>query len=224
MPDQLEELPLFPLEAVLMPFARMPIHVFEPRYQTLIRRCLQHQVGFGVCLIKSGIEVGQSAEPYLVGTSCRIMSVQRHDDQAMDIIIEGSKRFRIRKLDDSSRPYLIGHVEPIEEDDPADPNRLDALAHKTRELMSALIEQALRQAEMQISQIRLPDNPYALSFVVANFLSLGNLERQRLLEITDTAERLAELIPIILQHIADSSTPEYHPLTLEEMSEWITSN
>ncbi len=224
MPDQLEELPLFPLDAVLMPFARMPIHVFEPRYQTLIRACLQHQVGFGICLIKSGTEVGGPAEPYLVGTSCRIMSVQRHDDQAMDIIVEGSKRFRVRKLDDSSRPYLVGHVETLEEDEPADPNRLDALAHKTRELMSALIEQALRQAEMQITQIRLPDNPYALSFVVANFLTLGNMERQRLLEITDTSERLAELIPIILKHIAENSAAHYHPLTFEEMSEWISSN
>lgn len=224
MMDQLEELPLFPLNAVLLPFARMPIHVFEPRYQELIRNCLRSETGFGVCLIKSGNEVGGNAEPYLVGTACRIISVQTHADNTMDVQIEGKRRFRVRKLDEDSFPYLVGHVESIQEEEVDDENRLHALAAKTRELTTSLISHALEHANMQISQIRLPEDAYALSFVVAEFLTLENIERQRLLEYTDTAERLVELIPIITSHLDANTEPHYSNISLEEMSEWITPN
>lgn len=224
MMDQLEELPLFPLNAVLLPFARMPIHVFEPKYQELIRNCLRSETGFGVCLIKSGEEVGGHAEPYLVGTACRIISVQTHADNTMDVQIEGKRRFRIRKIDEESHPYLVGHVESIQEEEPVDENRLHALATKTRELTTNLIAHALQHANMQIAQVRLPEDAYALSFVVTEFLTLENQDRQRLLEYTDTSERLGELIPIINNHLDANAEPLYTNISVEEMQEWITPN
>jgi len=36
----------------------MPLHIFEPRYRLLIRRCIERQRPFGIVLIKSGAEVG----------------------------------------------------------------------------------------------------------------------------------------------------------------------
>ena len=224
MLDQLEELPLFPLNTVLLPHARMPIHIFEPRYIELIRNCLKNETGFGVCLIKSGSEVGGSADPHLVGTACRIISVQTHNNNTMDIVIEGRKRFRIRKIDEDSFPYLVGHVEGISEDDQQESNRLHALGIKVRELMTTLIEQALQHANMQIASIKLPEDDLALSFVVAEFLGLEPQKLQYIIELTDTSERLAELIPIIEDHLANQEKPIYTKLSREELSEWINLN
>lgn len=224
MLDQLEELPLFPLNAVLLPHARMPIHVFEPRYIELIRNCLRNETGFGICLIKSGSEVGGTPDPHLVGTACRILSVQTHSDKTMDIVIEGRRRFRIRRIDEETFPYLIGHVEDVTEEEVEEDNRLSALAIRVRELMTTLIEQALQHANMQVATVKLPEDPVALSFVVAEFLNLEPQQQQFFIELTDTAERLAELIPIIENHLADQEKPLYSKLSPEEMAEWINLN
>lgn len=224
MLDQLEELPLFPLNAVLLPHARMPIHVFEPQYIELIRNCLRNETGFGICLIKSGSEVGGTPDPHLVGTACRILSVQTHSDKTMDIVIEGRRRFRIRRIDEETFPYLIGHVEDVTEEEVEEDNRLSALAIRVRELMTTLIEQALQHANMQVATVKLPEDPVALSFVVAEFLNLEPQQQQFFIELTDTAERLAELIPIIENHLADQEKPLYSKLSPEEMAEWINLN
>ena len=52
------ELPLFPLQAVLLPGARLALRIFEPRYVDLVRDCARDGSGFGVCAIAEGSEVG----------------------------------------------------------------------------------------------------------------------------------------------------------------------
>jgi len=75
-----ELLPLFPLEAVLFPGALMPLHIFEPRYRLLIRRCIERQRPFGIVLIRNGSEVGAGAEAYGVGTEAKIVAESRLRD------------------------------------------------------------------------------------------------------------------------------------------------
>ncbi|MCU1361709.1 MAG: Lon protease 2, partial [Ilumatobacteraceae bacterium] len=41
-------MPMFPLGGVLLPGAVLPLHVFEPRYRTMVRDCLDaadHEFG-----------------------------------------------------------------------------------------------------------------------------------------------------------------------------------
>ena len=42
------ELPMFPLGSVLFPSLVLPLHVFEERYRTLMRRVLDGDHEFGV--------------------------------------------------------------------------------------------------------------------------------------------------------------------------------
>jgi len=71
------ELPLFPLSGVLMPYGRMPLQIFEPRYLDLVRDCMKTDSAFGVVWIRRGAEVAQrcSASPQLCdyGTTARIV-------------------------------------------------------------------------------------------------------------------------------------------------------
>ncbi len=43
-----EQIPLFPLSAVLLPHGRMPLQIFERRYLDLVRDCMKAGSGFGV--------------------------------------------------------------------------------------------------------------------------------------------------------------------------------
>jgi Lon protease-like protein len=83
------DLRLFPLQTVLFPGMRLPIHVFEERYQLMIRECIEEDAPFGVLLIKSGAEVGAPAVPHDLGTTARILQVQYLDDGRMNIFTLG---------------------------------------------------------------------------------------------------------------------------------------
>jgi Lon protease-like protein len=222
MSQELEELPLFPLSTVLFPYATVQLHVFEDRYRQLVRDCMEFDTSFGIVLIRSGSEVGGTAEPYMVGTTVRISRVHTYDDGRMDIQVQGEARFRIRKIDES-KPYLVGYVEPVVELELEDSPRADALIMKAREDFELWIQKLISRNDFNV-QVRFPEDKVALSFAIANLLPIENLEKQRLLETTDTLERIQGLIPILEEQIIETRQPSYFRLRPEDLGEWITPN
>ncbi len=223
MADALEELPLFPLNTVLFPYAQLQLHVFEARYREMIEYCVENDLGFGVVLIREGEETGP-ADPYLVGTAVRIAKVDTFDDGKMDVRVQGQRRFRIRKLDTDSRPFLVGFVEPVIEMEIDDTPRVDALTYRLKECVEEYIRTELRHYDFKIQQINLPVEPTALSFVVANLLKIENLEKQRLLETTDTVERMADMVPLLQQQIIEVHTTGAYRVTASMLAEFVTPN
>ena len=222
MSQELEELPLFPLSTVLFPYATVQLHVFEERYRQLVRDCLQLDTSFGIVLIRSGSEVGGQAEPYMVGTTVRITRVHTFDDGRMDIQVQGERRFRIRRIDET-KPYLIGYVEPVVELESEESPRADALIMKAREDFELWIQRLISRQDFNV-QVRFPEDRVALSFAIANLLPIENLVKQRLLETTDTLERIQGLIPILEEQILEAKVPTYFRLHPEDLKDWITPN
>lgn len=222
MANHLEELPLFPLHAVLFPYERMQLHVFEPRYCEMMKRCIEFDAPFGIVMIRHGEEVDDTPEPYLVGTACHIEQVHHYPDGRMHISVMGERRFRIRRLNEDL-PYLVGHAEPVTELETEDSPRQHALSLRLEETFRILITGMLARPDFNI-EVQLPDDPLMRSFVVARFLNLDNMVKQRLLESTDTLQRLAELIPLIEKQIVESKAQLVQRLSPEQMQEWISPN
>lgn len=219
---ELEELPLFPLNTVLFPYAQIQLHVFEERYRELVRDCISYDSPFGIVLIRAGEEVGGEAEPYMVGTVVRIVNVQNFDDGRMDIQVQGERRFRIRRLLDP-KPYMLGLVEPLIELEIEDTPRMDALVMKAREEFQLLVENLFAKQDFNV-EVRFPSDATALSFTIANLLPMENLEKQRLLETTDTMERLKGLIPILQRQNLEARPPSYYRIGGSDLQEWINPN
>ena len=57
-------LPIFPLPVVLIPEMTLPLHIFEPRYRLMLRRCLEGDRLFGLSYHPDA-EVGRLAIPDL---------------------------------------------------------------------------------------------------------------------------------------------------------------
>ena len=112
-----ELLPLFPLGSVLFPGALMPLHIFEPRYRLLIRRCMERHHPFGIVLIRSGSEVDPRAEPYDVGTEAKIVAESPLPDGRSYIVTRGERRFAVENLIADAEPYLVGQVRYLDEAD-----------------------------------------------------------------------------------------------------------
>src|SRR3989304_3919132 len=98
MSEKIVTLPLFPLFAVLFPKATFPLHIFEDRYKRMINACIENQTNLGVILIKSGVEVGGPAEPYLMGTEAKITQVKRLEQGKMNLMAVGIRKFQIKEI------------------------------------------------------------------------------------------------------------------------------
>ncbi|MBI5706792.1 MAG: LON peptidase substrate-binding domain-containing protein [Armatimonadetes bacterium] len=213
-----EELPLFLLETVLFPYATLQLHIFEARYLEMVQECRETGRPFGVVLIRDGREVGGSADPYMVGTSARILKVHEYDDGRLDLQVQGEGRFRIRSLDES-RPFLVGRVEPVVEDDADESPRGYALLSRAQETFQLLIQHLLSKPNYSI-EVVFPQDPEAFSFTIANLLRMDNRKKQLLLEITDTTERIASILPLLESQLAEvqEGGSQQAPVTIPGLS------
>ncbi len=106
MEAKVHALPLFPLNAVLFPGQTLPLHIFEPRYRIMIRRCIENDEPFGIVLARDE----EPDEPYDIGTSARVTDAKRLSDGRMNIVTLGEERFRLHDFRVSEHGYLIGDV------------------------------------------------------------------------------------------------------------------
>lgn len=191
-----EKLPLFPLNLVLYPQMKLPLHIFEERYKHMVARCLENDEPFGVVLIRSGGEVGDEAEPYLIGTTARIHMVEQLDGGRLNLLVEGEERFRIRRLDTESHLYMLGTVEPVEELPlPASALARRLLKHAQQSFRDYL--ELLFAVHNVKVKVQFPKDAAILSFAMAMAVEGTPLQKQHYLEITDTLERFLMLIPIV---------------------------
>lgn len=181
----LRRIPIFPLNTVLFPGMLLPLHIFEPRYREMIKRCLEGDRTFGVCLIAAGQEVGGEADPFPIGTLCEIRTVESLDDGRMHLVTHGVERFRIRRLI-REHAYLEAEVESVPDDEPVE---LGTLPDAARAATARYIRRALEGQSEPSQEFDLPDDPTALSHLIGYMVPAAPRVRQELLE-TSVAERL----------------------------------
>jgi Lon protease-like protein len=175
------QLGLFPLEAVLLPAERVPLHIFEPRYQELIGECLEEEREFGfVFEDEDGVRQ--------IGTRATVVEVLEHfDDGRLNILVAGGERFRIVSETDG-RAFRTAEVEAVVDDDPASDRSLRARALELYRALGHMVE-------IEIDEPK-PDS-VALSFELAARVDFGSERKQDLLELGSERERLRTLISLL---------------------------
>ncbi len=173
----MSEIGLFPLELVLLPTERVPLHIFEPRYKELIGECLRSGHEFGLVLQD---ERGRRE----IGTRAAVVEVlQVFDDGRMNVVVEGHDRFRLRELT-SGRAFLTGDVEPVDDEEDEAP-----AADSDRAL--TLFRQLVEVAGGDVDE---PDGTSgSLSFEIASRIDFGIEPKQELLELRSEPARLKHL-------------------------------
>jgi len=179
MASSIDSLPLFPLNLVLYPGERLPLHIFEERYKDLTQYCLDHKVPFGILRSEDNVLAD-------VGTTARIQEVvSRYEDGRMDIAVEGQERFRLRELYDE-KSYYTGDVVVLEEEG----------ATPDLNLRERAITQHMKLLELAGRTVR-PDlykDVEFLSYVIARNAALDGKQKQELLEVDSEEQRIQYLI------------------------------
>ncbi|HEY5988501.1 MAG TPA: LON peptidase substrate-binding domain-containing protein [Streptosporangiaceae bacterium] len=187
-----ETLPLFPLGTVLYPGLLLPLHIFEERYRQLMHDLLdgsrpQH---FGVIAIREGRETGVDgvASLYEIGCVAALRRVNRHDDGRFDVVTAGTRRFRLLNLDES-RPYLQGEADLLAEDT-GDQAAAKLAAQAVQTAFRGYLDALARPGMTRISVPDLPEDPVALSYLVAASMLIELPDKQVLLAEPDAVARL----------------------------------
>src|SRR3954468_24377263 len=107
-------MPMFPLGTVLFPYALLPLQVFEPRYQLMMRHVLDGDHEFGVVLIERGSEVGGGDTRFDIATVARVVQSSDLLDGRIVLATVGMRRVRVaRWLPDD--PYPRAEVVPLDD-------------------------------------------------------------------------------------------------------------
>lgn len=206
-----EWMPLFPLQAVLLPGAELPLHIFEERYKEMIREVLEERIEFGVVMAtKTG----------LLNTGCTATIdkvLREYSDGRMDILTTGRRRFEIVRLNED-RAFLQGKIEFFDDEDstPPSPDARQQAIEAYNELRSLSSNPPLGAAEMNESR---------LSFRLARPVTdLGT--RQALLAMRSEAERIKHLASFLpgylirerrVQHLKQVAPRNGHGRALSEI-------
>ncbi len=192
------DLPLFPLNVVLFPGAELPLHIFEPRYRLMVNECHEQNLPFGIVLARPESEPLHE-EPYPVGTMAEIEALDRMEDGRMNLIARGSQRFRILSQH-HAKPYLSGIVE-VYSDTVESEQTLSVVAHQARNLFQAYLETLLEVIGRGELEFNLPDNVEELSHFIAHLVDVHDEQKQHMLELTSTRQRLEEEVVILRREV-----------------------
>jgi len=187
----LTELGLFPLGIVLLPTERVPLHIFELRYQELIAECLAEEREFGLVFADDdGVRE--------IGTRAAVIEVlDRFPDGRLNIVVEGGERFRVVE-ETSGRSFLTAETERVDDEDSV-PERID------RDRALDLYRRLGQAVEQEVEE---PDpDSGVLSFELAARVDFGPERKQELLELRSESERLT-FVSELLDRAAEAVTLE----------------
>lgn len=180
------ELPLFPLNTVLFPGGFLPLRIFESRYLDMVKDCMRNNHGFGVCMIIQGEEVGHNTASAALGCEASIVDFDQTPEGLLAITAQGGRRFHVEQVKVRGNGLVMGEVTWL-------PDLSEMQVPPQYHVLSQILQRILDKAEISFDKQDL-ENADWVSWRLAEWLPLSNLERQELLQEADARLRLQSLL------------------------------
>jgi Lon protease-like protein len=180
-------LPLFPLQVVVFPRTRLPLHIFEERYKEMVGEAVRDQSEFGIVLAK---------EDGILNAGCTVVVekvLKTHPDGRMDIMTRGVRRFEIVMVN-QEKSYLRGEVSYFDDDEPGPgPSEIRSAALSLYESWiefegrGAANEAMLSDAQLSFQLAQGIEDPDFLHYLLRS--------RSEAMRLKKLAEFLADYVP-----------------------------
>ncbi len=211
-PDAVRKIPLFPLSnVVLFPEARVPLHIFEPRYRQMMQAALAGERVIGMVTVLPDHDEAMGGDPpiFQVGCAGFIAAHQKLADGRYDLVLQGTQRFRILEEEppEGDRLYRIASVEMIGEPDATpDPPAVRDRRRRVVEMLETLARRATSGEGVDIESERLEQlDDATFTNALCAAIGLSAAEKQGLLEANGVSERLEKLESVLHFHVLASS-------------------
>jgi hypothetical protein len=190
-------IPVFPLPgALLLPRARLPLHIFEPRYLAMLDDCLKTDTRLIGMVQPVSVPGREEKRLHRIGCAGRLTQFSETEDGRYMITLSGLSRFRILNEIDGFTPYRRCAVswdgfeqdrDPTDADPDFDRERFLGLLDRyftARDLSADW--QTLREAEDEL-----------LINSLSMLLDFGPEDKQALLEAPSLSTRRETLVTLI---------------------------
>jgi Lon protease-like protein len=166
----------------------------------MINGCIDRSEAFGLVLLRGGAEEENEETIHRVGVTVTVSEVERLEDGRLNIMCEAEGRFRITRFTQQT-PFWKGTVQFFEEDSTY--QSLEELHQQVTDLYRQLAVLSAKLSGSLQTELVLPESPTDLSYVVAYVLDIEAEEKQKMLEMTSTEERLHALVRHLTESIAN---------------------
>jgi Lon protease-like protein len=113
--DLPDTIPIFPLPgALLLPRARLPLHIFEPRYLQMLEDCMKTPERLIGMIQPRELPASHAKDPpklHSIGCAGRLTGFSETEDGRYMVTLSGLSRFRLREEVSGFTPYRRARVD-----------------------------------------------------------------------------------------------------------------
>lgn len=186
------EVPVMTLaNTAFFPQALMPLHIFEPRYQHMLRDVLATDRLFAV----AGLDLSQVNDPdafeppHRVATVGIVRACQKNEDGTANLLLQGLARIEIVAIA-RDEPYRSVQMRVLASEAGASAEQNEALRRVVARLIGIKLKLAAEGAAGMAAFLKTVEDPEAFVDIAAFNLCEDVAFKQRLLETLDVHRRL----------------------------------
>ncbi|MGO5073912.1 endopeptidase La [Clostridium sporogenes] len=202
MKENLEVLPLIPLRGIII-FPYMILHFDVGREKSIL--ALEEAMENEQKIFLSAQKEAETEEPivediYDVGTICEIKQILKLPGDTVRVLVEGKTRGRIVNYLEEE-PFLKVEIEEIEDNQYEDDKEVDALIRLVKTNFDEYIKLSGDSSSDLTVGVEDLEEPGKIADVIGSYININQEEKQDLIGIIDSKERLESILIIINEEI-----------------------
>ncbi|AVQ47344.1 endopeptidase La [Clostridium botulinum] len=202
MKENLEVLPLIPLRGIII-FPYMILHFDVGREKSIL--ALEEAMENEQKIFLSAQKEAETEEPivediYDVGTICEIKQILKLPGDTVRVLVEGKTRGRIINYLEEE-PFLKVEIEEIEDNQYEDDKEVDALIRLVKTNFDEYIKLSGDSSSDLTVGVEDLEEPGKIADVIGSYININQEEKQDLIGIIDSKERLEKILIIINEEI-----------------------
>ena len=196
--SKINKLPVFPLGLVVLPGTIQTLQIFEPRYLSMVKACMNSESGFVITLSNDNI----SGESFMSqGTFVDIIDFNQLPNGLLGITVKGREKVSIKSIEQVESGLHYASISPIAEPVVDD----QAVLAKFPDLINVL-SQLKEHPQVKLLPLEIDMlSAESVSYQLAGLIPISPMQKQKLLEAFDSKQRM-NILAKLVSKISDNST------------------
>ena len=196
--SKVNKLPVFPLGLVVLPGTIQTLQIFEPRYLSMVKDCMNSESGFVITLSNDNI----SGESFMSqGTFVDIIDFNQLPNGLLGITVKGREKVSIKSIEQVESGLHYASISPIAEPVVDD----QAVLAKFPDLINVL-SQLKEHPQVKLLPLEIDMlSAESVSYQLAGLIPISPMQKQKLLEAFDSKQRM-NILAKLVSKISDNST------------------
>ena len=184
------KLPVFPLGLVVLPGTIQTLQIFEPRYLSMVKDCMNSESGFVITLSNDNV----SGESFMSqGTFVDIIDFNQLPNGLLGITVKGREKVSIKSIEQVESGLHFASISPIAEPVVDD----QAVLAKFPDLINVL-SQLKEHPQVKLLPLEIDMlSAESVSYQLAGLIPISPMPKQTLLEAFDSKQRMSILAKLV---------------------------